>query len=105
MAAKLGMDPLELRRQNVIRAGDIDRVSAALEAKGKGHTRRINSYGLRECIDKGAAAIDWSRRDSRPRRGSLRVVWAWLWRCSPRESPASTGARQRSSSTRMVPGT
>jgi putative selenate reductase molybdopterin-binding subunit len=72
MAARLEMDPLEFRRRNVIQAGQVDRVSAALEAKGKGHTRRIQSYGLAECIEQGAAAIGWTKRDALPRRGVLR---------------------------------
>ena len=72
LASELGMDPLELRRRNTIRAGDIDHVSAALEAKGKGWTRKIQSYGLDACIEQGASAIGWDRRESMPRHGELR---------------------------------
>jgi putative selenate reductase molybdopterin-binding subunit len=72
LAVALGMDPLELRRKNVIQAGQVDRVSQALEALGRGHTRRIQSYGLQECIERGRDAIGWSRRDTLPRHGTLR---------------------------------
>ena len=72
LAWELGMDPLELRRRNVIRDGDVDRVSAALEAKGKGYTRSIHSYGLAECIERGARVIGWEKRDVLPQGGELR---------------------------------
>lgn len=72
LALALGVDPLDLRCKNIVGAGDVDRVSAALEAKGKGHTRRINSYGLKECIDRGRAAIAWERRSRLPQKGELR---------------------------------
>ncbi len=66
LAWQLDMDPLELRRRNVVRAGEVDRVSSALQAQGKGHERRMNSYGLLDCIERGAAGIGW---DTRPRSG------------------------------------
>jgi putative selenate reductase molybdopterin-binding subunit len=72
LAYELGLDPLALRRLNMVQDGDTDRVSAALEAKGKGHTRVIRSYGLAECVERGAAAIGWERRAGLPRRGELR---------------------------------
>ena len=72
LAQKLHMDPLELRRRNIIREGEVDRVSEVLEAKGKGRTRSIHSYGLAGCIEAGAKAIGWQTRDALPRRGVLR---------------------------------
>jgi putative selenate reductase molybdopterin-binding subunit len=72
LATAAGFDPLEFRRRNVSRAGDVDRVSQVLESMGKGRTRALHSYGLGECIDKGAAAIGWQRRDALPRSGELR---------------------------------
>ena len=46
--------------------------SAALQAKGKGHERRMNSYGLAECIERGAATIGWDRRATASSDGVLR---------------------------------
>jgi putative selenate reductase molybdopterin-binding subunit len=72
LATAAGLDPLEFRRRNVSRAGDVDRISQVLESMGKGRTRALHSYGLGECIDKGATAIGWQRRDTLPRSGELR---------------------------------
>ena len=72
LAISAGQDPLAFRRRNVSRAGDVDRVSQVLETMGKGRTRSFNSYGLAECIEKGAAAIGWHRRRALPGRGELR---------------------------------
>ncbi len=65
-AHALGMDPLELRRRNVIREGEMDPVSVALGEGGHGFPRRMNSYGLVKCIDEGAKAIEWERRNKVP---------------------------------------
>jgi putative selenate reductase molybdopterin-binding subunit len=72
LAYQLRLDPLEVRRRNVIGAGDLDRVSVALERQGKGHARSINSYGLAECMQRGALAINWDGREALPRDGELR---------------------------------
>jgi len=59
VADALEMDPLEFRRQNHIRVGDTDLMSAAAgEGSGK-KPRVMHSCGLPECIERGAAAIDW----------------------------------------------
>ncbi len=62
-AHALGMDPLELRRRNVIREGEMDPVSVALGEGGHGFPRRMNSYGLVKCIEEGAKAIGWEKRN------------------------------------------
>ncbi len=62
VADALDMDPLEFRRQNHIRVGDTDLMSAAAgEGSGK-KPRVMHSCGLPECIERGAAAIDWGRK-------------------------------------------
>ncbi len=64
VADALEMDPLEFRRQNHIRVGDTDLMSAAAgEGSGK-KPRVMHSCGLPECIERGAAAIDWGRKRS-----------------------------------------
>ena len=57
LACKLGVDPLDLRRRNETAVDPVD---------GKPFTSR----GLLRCIDAGAAAFGWSRRNPRP--GSMR---------------------------------
>jgi putative selenate reductase molybdopterin-binding subunit len=69
LATRLDLDPLEFRRRNMIRDGDVDHVSAALERLGKGCKRTIHSYGLERCIRLGAEAIGWNRRHQLPRQG------------------------------------
>ncbi len=62
IAGKLGMDPLDLRRLNMIRLGDIDKLSAQLGEGKEGLPRVIRSCGLPECLDRGAKAIGWSTK-------------------------------------------
>jgi putative selenate reductase molybdopterin-binding subunit len=62
VAHGLGMDPVELRKKNMIRLGDVDELSAQLGEGRKGLPRHIRSCGLPECLDRGAAAIDWVRK-------------------------------------------
>lgn len=65
VAAALGMDPVELRRRNLVAPGDID----PLTGKSVGDAR------VRDCLDLGARAFRWSERvglppgDGRWRRG------------------------------------
>ena len=73
LAHELKMDPVEFRRRNAIRLGDIDRLSAQLGEGREGLPRVIRSCGLYECLDRGAKAIGWEhKRKARPRPGQLR---------------------------------
>ncbi len=74
IAHELGMDPIEFRKKNIIRTGDIDELSAQLGEGKKGLPRHIRTCALPECLDRGAAAIEWERkRKELPRRnGHLR---------------------------------
>lgn len=62
MAHKLGLDPLEFRRDNAIRKGDVDPVSAALAEGSAKRARVMHSNGLPECIERGSAAIGWNEK-------------------------------------------
>jgi putative selenate reductase molybdopterin-binding subunit len=62
IAHELGVDPIALRRQNMIRLGDTDWLSAQLGEGREGLPRLIRSCGLPECLSRGAAAIDWDRK-------------------------------------------
>jgi len=71
IAHELGMDPIEFRKKNIIRTGDIDELSAQLGEGKKGLPRHIRTCALPECLDRGAAAIEWERkRKELPRRSS-----------------------------------
>jgi CO/xanthine dehydrogenase Mo-binding subunit len=73
IAHKLGMDPVEFHRKNVIRLGDIDLLSAQLGEGKEGLPRVVRSCGLPECIDRAAAAIGWAeRRAAPPQTGHLK---------------------------------
>jgi xanthine dehydrogenase YagR molybdenum-binding subunit len=54
LASELGIDPVELRLRNLT---DVD--------PGTGHP--WSSYGMRECLERGASRFGWEGRDPRPR--------------------------------------
>jgi len=56
LAEKLGIDPVELRLKNANEAGDVT-------VNNTGYV----SCGLKECIEKSAAAIEWQERKKRKR--------------------------------------
>ncbi len=72
-AHQLGIDPIELRRKNLIRAGDTDELSAQLGEGRKGLGRFIRSCGIEQCLERGVAAIGWQEKRQAPKgQGSLR---------------------------------
>lgn len=68
----IGMDPLELRRKNVLRSGDDDPLAVSLGEGAEGFPQRIRSCAMPECISLGAEAIGWDQRASLPRTGRYR---------------------------------
>ncbi len=64
-AERLGLDPIELRRKNLIRLGDRDELSAELGEGRKGLARIMRSCGIEECLAKGAAALGWEEKRRR----------------------------------------
>ncbi|MEF8771087.1 xanthine dehydrogenase family protein molybdopterin-binding subunit [Halodesulfurarchaeum sp.] len=58
VADAIDMDPIELRRKNMVENGDLDEASG-ITSGGEGHVRRIRSCGLEDCIDRGKDAIGW----------------------------------------------
>ena len=62
VAEKLGIDPLELRRMNLIRQGDTDELSAQLGEGRRGLARLMRSCGIAECLERGAAVIGWEEK-------------------------------------------
>ena len=58
VARRLGLDPVEFRKRNAVREGDVDRTSAILK-DGDRFVHPIRSCGLRECIERGKEAIGY----------------------------------------------
>lgn len=55
IAAELGLDPIEFRLKNAVRAGDIDPVNRY----------QIPSCGLEECVRKGVERMGWGEKKGR----------------------------------------
>lgn len=66
IAHAMGMDPLELRRTNMIRLGDEDPIAPRLGEGKEGFRRIIHSCGMDRCIDLAMAAVPDTRKDARP---------------------------------------
>jgi CO/xanthine dehydrogenase Mo-binding subunit len=64
VAERLGLDPLELRLRNILQDGDT-----------AGNGQRVEGVGLRECLEKAAAAIDWGRPAGPHRGKGLACGW------------------------------
>ena len=63
IADRLGMDPLELRRKNILREGDINSIGDA-----------VQSIGLQECLEKVAAEIGWGKPKAKNVGRGLAVI-------------------------------
>lgn len=71
LADRLGIDALELRRRNHIRAGGTSPVFEALGEGREGVPQTVTSCELGRCIEIGAERIGWSaKRGARHRTGS-----------------------------------
>lgn len=65
IAHATGEDPLEFRRRNHVREGDPQPIAEVLGEGREGFKQVIRSCGLPAAIERGAAAIGWSRRKAR----------------------------------------
>ncbi|MCX6018705.1 MAG: molybdopterin-dependent oxidoreductase [Chloroflexi bacterium] len=61
----VGADPVELRRQNWVRAGDALLMARQLGEGREGFDQIIRSCGLEECFQQALAAVDWDNREQR----------------------------------------
>ncbi|MCD6427017.1 MAG: molybdopterin-dependent oxidoreductase [Caldisericaceae bacterium] len=73
VAEKLGMDPLELRKRNHIRAGETSPIFKALGEGREGVTQYIQSCALDELLEKGAKEIGWFKKHGKERRNGSKV--------------------------------
>lgn len=75
VAEEFQVDPVELRKRNLLRLGDIDYLTFAGELGQSGFRREIRSCGVVDCLDKAASAFGWEQKRkhrvpaSRIRRG------------------------------------
>ncbi|GMU54718.1 MAG: oxidoreductase [Candidatus Xenobia bacterium] len=66
VAHALGMDPIELRRKNLVQVGDSPPLLEELGEGKAGFKQVILSCEMEECIRRGKQAIDWDKKRSRP---------------------------------------
>ncbi len=66
IARELGLDPLEFRLKNAIKAGDEHPISKIWSEGREGAAEYIHTCGLPECVKKGAEAIRWHERFGNP---------------------------------------
>ena len=59
IARHLGLDPLEFRLKNAVKAGDELPTSKAWSEGREPHPEMIETCGLAECVSEGARAIQW----------------------------------------------
>jgi putative selenate reductase molybdopterin-binding subunit len=59
---ELGIDPLEFRLKNSLRTGELHPFSTAWSEGREPRPETIETCGLRECVEQGAAAIGWNQK-------------------------------------------
>ena len=62
IARELGLDPLEFRLRNAIKPGDEHPISKVWTEGREGHPEVIQTCGLPQCVEQGAAAIGWGEK-------------------------------------------
>lgn len=73
LAAKLGMDPLELRKKNIIKVGEGSPIFEALGEGRQGVAQTIKSSTLPTLIDLGAKAIGWKENHGKHLRSGHKI--------------------------------
>lgn len=66
VAHRLGMDPLAFRLKNALRAGELHPFSTAWSEGRQPRPETVNTCGLEDCAQQGAAAIRWDSRIGDP---------------------------------------
>jgi putative selenate reductase molybdopterin-binding subunit len=66
IARALGLDPLAFRLKNALRAGEVHPFSAAWSEGREPRPEIINTCGLEDCVQRGAAAIGWADKHWNP---------------------------------------
>ncbi len=66
IARKLGMDPVEFRLKNALRAGELHPFSTAWSEGREPRPETIQTCGLEECARQGKALIGWDQKFGNP---------------------------------------
>jgi putative selenate reductase molybdopterin-binding subunit len=66
IARDLGLDPLEFRLKNAVRAGELHPFSTAWSEGREPRPEIIHTVGLEECVRQGKAAIGWDQKFGDP---------------------------------------
>lgn len=66
VARAVGMDPLEFRLKNALRAGELHPFSTAWSEGREPRPEMIETCGLEECVRQGAAVIGWQAKRADP---------------------------------------
>ena len=66
IARSLGLDPLEFRLKNAVRAGELHPFSTAWSEGRQPRPEVIQTCGLEECVRQGRAAISWDAKYADP---------------------------------------
>ena len=66
IATALGLDPIEFRLKNALRAGELQPFSTAWSEGREPRPEVIETNGLEECVRQGRAAIGWDQRYGQP---------------------------------------
>ena len=62
----MGIDPIEFRLKNTVRAGDEHPFSRAWSEGREPRPEIIKTCALPQCVEQGAASIDWARKFGNP---------------------------------------
>lgn len=66
IAHKLGLDPLEFRLKNALRAGELDPFSTSWSEGREPKPEMVETCALEECVRQGRAAIGWNEKFNNP---------------------------------------
>ena len=66
VAREMGIDPIEFRLKNIVRAGDEHPFSRAWSEGREPRPEIIKTCALPQCVEQGAASIDWARKFNNP---------------------------------------
>lgn len=66
IARQLGLDPIEFRLKNALRAGELHPFSTAWSEGREPRPEVIQTNGLEECVRQGKAAIGWDQKYNNP---------------------------------------
>jgi len=62
IARNLGLDPIQFRLKNTLRAGELHPFSTAWSEGREPRPETIETCGLKECVQQGKSAIEWDRK-------------------------------------------